>query len=143
MNCKEVEEQDILEGYLLDRLTESERDEFERHYFGCGSCFSLLRTSLTVQTGLRHQPVARARAGIALFRRMGSLTPAFATLALLFCAGIWWYAVRKHQSLQQASSSLPRTKAQVSGQSQLPSPVAPSLEELAHVDPPPYAAVVL
>jgi hypothetical protein len=53
MNCKEVQELDIAERYLLDRLTEPEREEFEKHYFECGSCFSQLQTGLTVQAELR------------------------------------------------------------------------------------------
>ena len=52
MNCKEVEERDILQEYLLDRLTESERGEFEKHYFECGACFSQLQTELTAQAEL-------------------------------------------------------------------------------------------
>ena len=143
MNCKEVEEQDVLERYLLDRLTESQRDEFEEHYFECQSCFSQLRTGLTVQEELRHQPLMPTQAGGGLLRRVWVWTPAFVTLALLFGAGIWWYSARKHQSPQQVSSSPPRANPEVSGQSQPPSPAAPSLEELAHVEPPPYAAVVL
>ena len=58
MNCQEVEERDILEGYLLNRLSEAERDEFELHYFECESCVSLLQTGLTVQAELQRQSLA-------------------------------------------------------------------------------------
>jgi PadR family transcriptional regulator, regulatory protein PadR len=60
MNCKQVEERDILEGYLLDRLSEAERDEFELHYFECESCFSQLETERMVQAELQSQPKSHA-----------------------------------------------------------------------------------
>jgi tetratricopeptide (TPR) repeat protein len=140
MDCRETEERDIVERYLLDRLSESERDEFEQHYFECASCFSRLQIGLTVQAELRHQ-LMPAPAGGGFLRRVWAWTPAFATLALLLVVGIWWYSARNHQSSQQVSSSPPRANPEVRGQSQPPSP--PSLEELARVEPPPYAAVVL
>lgn len=44
MTCKQVEEQDILEGYLHNRLAREVRDEFEEHYFVCETCFTQLQT---------------------------------------------------------------------------------------------------
>jgi TolA-binding protein len=143
MNCQEVEERDISELYLLDRLNEAERDEFEKHYFDCESCFAQLQAGLMVQAELQRQPLARSQAGGALQRRLWAWTPAFATVALLFAVGIWWYSARGHLPLQQASSSPPRTTPEVSGQPQPPSPRATSLEELARLEPPPYTGVVL
>ena len=143
MNCREVEEREILERYVLERLTEPERDEFEEHYFECASCFSQLQTALTVQAELRHQPPVPAQAGGALARRVWAWTPAFAALALLLVAGIWWYSARKHASSQQVSSSPTTANPAVPGQSHPPLPAAASLEELARVEPPPYAAVVV
>jgi TolA-binding protein len=143
MNCQEVEERDISELYLLDRLTEAERDEFEKHYFECESCFAQLQAGLTVQAELQRQPLARSQAGGALLRRMWAWTPAFVIVALLFAVGIWWYSARGHLPSQQASSSPPRTTPEVSGQPQPPSPPATSLEELARVEPPPYTGIVL
>jgi tetratricopeptide (TPR) repeat protein len=143
MNCKEVEEQDILEGYLLDRLSEPERDEFEKHYFECGSCFSQLQTRLGVQTELQRQPVMPVRARGASFRPMWAWTPAFVTVALLLAAGIWWYSTQKHQPTQQVSSPPSETSPEVSVQSQPTLPAAPSLEELARVEAPPYSAMVM
>ena len=87
MNCQEVEERDILEEYLLDRLTEPERDEFEKHYFECGSCFSQLQTRLALQTELRRQPAMPARTRGASLRRVWAWTPAFAAVVLLIRCG--------------------------------------------------------
>jgi TolA-binding protein len=143
MNCQEVEERDILEGYLLDRLTEPEREEFEKHYFECASCFSQLQAELAVQTELRHQPVMPARARGASFRLAWTWTPAFVTVALVFAVGIWWHSAHNRQPAPQVASSPPKASPEVSVQPHAPTPAAPSLEELARVEPPPYSAVVL
>jgi len=139
MNCKEVEERDILEGYLLDRLTEPEREEFEKHYFECASCFAQLQAGLAVQTELRRPSPMPAQARAAGSRRMWVWTPAFATFVLLCGVGVWWYSTQNRQPSQQASSSSHKVGPEESVQS----PPTASLEELARVEPPPYAAMVL
>jgi tetratricopeptide (TPR) repeat protein len=143
MNCKEVEKRDISDLYLLHRLNEAERDEFEKHYFECESCFAQLQAGLMVQAELKREPRARGQAGGAILRRMWAFTPALVTTALLIAAGIWWYSARGHQPAQRASSSPTQTTPEVSGQFEPPSLTASSLEELARVEPPPYTAVVL
>jgi TolA-binding protein len=144
MNCQEVEDRDVAERYLLDELTEPERDEFEKHYFECESCFSQLQAGLMVQAELRRRPLARSQTGGALLRRMWAWTPALVAAALLFAVGIWWYSARANRPAQQASSAPARPNPEAAGgQSQPPSPATPSLEELARVEPPPYSAVVL
>src|SRR5271169_5529128 len=142
MNCNEVEERDILEEYLLDRLTEPDREEFEKHYFECASCFSQLQTRLAVQAELRRQPVTPARARGAGFRLVWVWAPAFVTVALLLAAGIWWYSTQRQQRAQQVVA-LPKASPEVSVPTPPPVPTAPSLEELARVEPPPYSEIVL
>jgi tetratricopeptide (TPR) repeat protein len=141
MNCEEVEERNILEGYLLDRLTEPEREEFEKHYFECGTCFSQLQTGLALQTELRRQPAMPARARGASLLRAWVWAPTFATIIILFSAGIWWNSAHNRPPSQQVSSS-PKVSPNVPVQVQS-TPAAPSLEELARVEPPPYSGVVL
>lgn len=140
MNCKEVEERDILEAYLLERLTEPEREEFEKHYFECGSCFAQLQTGLAVQAELRHQPPLPARTRGASWRQTWVWLPAFATILILLSAGIWWYSARNREPSQQVASSQPKMSPEVPIQ---PHSAGPSLEELARVEPPPYSGVVL
>lgn len=143
MNCEEVEEREILEEYLLDRLTEPDREEFEKHYFECASCFSQLQTRLAVQAELQRQPAIPARARGAGFRLAWAWTPAFVTVALLLAVGVWWYSAQKHTPSQRASSSPPVANPEVSAPSTPPSSTAPSLEALARVEPPPYSEKVL
>jgi tetratricopeptide (TPR) repeat protein len=141
MNCKEVEERNILEGYLLDRLSEPEREEFEMHYFECGSCFAQLQTGLAVQAELRHQPLVPARARSASWRRTWVWAPAFASIVILLSAGIWWYAAHNRQPSQQVTSTPPNASPEVPVHR--PSATQPSLEEWARVEAPPYSAMVL
>src|ERR1700732_5381176 len=143
MNCKEVEEREILEEYLLDRLTEPDREEFEKHYFECASCFSQLQTRLAVQAEVQRKPAIPARARGAGFRLAWAWTPAFVTVALLLAVGVWWYSAQKHTPSQQASSSPPTASPEISVPSTPPTSTAPSLEALARVEPPPYSEIVL
>jgi Putative zinc-finger len=110
MNCNEVEQREILESYLLDRLAEPEREEFEKHYFECASCFSQLQTRLAVQAELQHQPAMPARARGASFRLGWAWAPAFVTVALLLAVGIWWYSAQR-QHPQQVSVSPPKRES--------------------------------
>jgi TolA-binding protein len=142
MNCNEVEERDILEAYLLDRLTEPEREDFEKHYFGCTSCFSQLQIRLAMQAELQRRPVMPGRARGASFRLLWTWTPAFVTVALLVAVATWWYSAQKHAPSQVSSSPTTKTPA-VSAPPPAPSSTAPSLEELARVEPPPYSEILL
>ena len=142
MNCTEVEEREILERYLLDRLTEPEREEFEKHYFECGTCFAQVQTGLALQTELRRQPAMPVRARGASLLRTWVWAPAFAAIVILLTAGIWWYSARNRQPLQQVAAPPPKVIPNVPVKVQSPS-TTPSLEELARVEPPPYSGVVL
>ena len=135
MDCRDVAEQDILERYLLDRLTGPERDEFEGHYFECASCFAGLRTALALQGELqRHPMLAQPRS--ALLRSAWALTPALVALVLLFVMGIWWHTAKQKTSQQVISSSS-------ASRPMLPEQSQPPLEELARVEPPRYSSVAL
>ena len=137
MTCREVEERDILEQYVLDQLTDSEREEFEQHYFECDSCSEQLRIGLAIQEELRFFPRKRARG--AFFRQIRIWIPGFATLVVLFAVGVWWYTGRRPQSQRAVLPSVvtnpPVSPAQSSA--------APLLDELARVEAPPYSEVVL
>jgi anti-sigma factor RsiW len=41
------------EGYLLDELSDAERDEFEEHYADCDECFAALISAMRFILGLR------------------------------------------------------------------------------------------
>jgi TolA-binding protein len=104
MNCREVEERDILEEYLCNRLPQTRRDEFEEHYFECDSCFSRLQTGLVLQEELRNQPFDARKARTPISGKW-FWTPAFAAIALLLVAGVLWQ-VRRMQVTEPFSSSM-------------------------------------
>ena len=133
MDCKQITEQDFLERYLLDHLTEQERDDLEQHYFGCAACFAQLQAALTVQSQLSRYPIARVKIKGALIRPIWFWTPALVTAVVLLAIGTWWYSARKHAVEQVV---VPRLKSEPTSVSP-----SPSLEQLAIVDPPPYKAV--
>jgi tetratricopeptide (TPR) repeat protein len=142
MNCAEVEERDIPELYLLDKLTEAERDDFEKHYFDCESCFAQLEAGFMAQAELRRQPPQRAQTRGASFLRAWAWAPAFVTALLLLAAGLWWYSARSRLTPQVASAPH-NANQEVGAPTKLGPPRTPSLEELARVEPPAYNPVVL
>src|SRR5215472_10916267 len=87
MRCDDFEGQDTTERYLLDQLTEAERDEFERHYLECETCFARLQTNLALQAELRLQPPPMETSPA--WFRLPVWAPAFAVLFLLVGLGIW------------------------------------------------------
>jgi TolA-binding protein len=140
MNCREIEEQDIRERYLLKQLPEPERDEFERHYFECDACFSQLQTELALQKELERQPLVLKQARCRPLRPMWLWAPPFAALAILLATAFWWYSPLAHRSQPQTSSA--RSENPQTIQSQSP-PENVALEKLARVEPPAYSPILL
>jgi len=138
MTCREVEEQEVVERYVLDRLTDSDRNAFEQHYFECDSCFEQLQMAIALQEDLR-QPSVRQRARRVFFEQIKIWMPAFAALALLFALGVWWFMGRRPQSQAASSSAVGSPPVSTTK----PSVPAPSIDELARVEAPPYSEVML
>jgi tetratricopeptide (TPR) repeat protein len=138
MNCSDVEEKDLLESYVLDRLTDSEREAFEQHYLECDSCFAQLETGLALREELRRLPLTQKPARAAFFGKMTIWVPVFAALALLFAVGAWWQTRRKPQQSQLAAAP-----PIVSRTPSAPAQSLVSLDELARVEAPPYYESVL
>jgi tetratricopeptide (TPR) repeat protein len=133
MNCRDVEENDILESYVLDRLTDSEREAFEQHYFECDSCFAQLETGLAVREELRRLPVTQKPKRAVFFRRIEIWVPVFAALVLMFGIGLKWQTGRKQQ--QSKLAALPPI---VSRPPSAPPQSLVSLDKLARAEAPPY-----
>src|SRR5215472_9860498 len=104
MRCDVIERQNTTERYLLDQLIEAERDEFERHYLECESCFALLQTNLALQRELQRQPPP-LRSPVALLRRLWTWSPAFAALLVVIGAIVWWPRARQDHSSAMSRSS--------------------------------------
>ncbi len=48
-----AEEHGLVDAYLEERLSESERDEFEAHFFGCETCIAQLELANDFREGMR------------------------------------------------------------------------------------------
>jgi tetratricopeptide (TPR) repeat protein len=142
MNCREVEEQGVIERYFLGQLTDTQRDEFEQHYFECDACSSQVQTGYAIQEGLRHQPLPSSP-NPGWIRQKWLWMPAFALLGSLALAiGTWRYVGRPQQTPRQGSSPIPITKSKPQPNGG-PKTSGPNLEELARVQPPAYSATLL
>jgi putative zinc finger protein len=96
MDHAHAEEHGLVEAYLKDRLSESEREAFEAHYFACEACLEQLEAASDFREGMLQvaaEDTARAGAaraqlgllaGLALLSRGRRL--ALATLLLLLLA---------------------------------------------------------
>ena len=52
MNCREIEEMQIIERYLQEQLSSEKAAAFEEHYFECDECFSELKLRDSVARAL-------------------------------------------------------------------------------------------
>jgi hypothetical protein len=95
MDHSYVEEHDLAESYLAGRLSDSERDAFEAHYFDCEACLERLETAEGFREGMLQvaaEDLAQAAtvvriAGWSLRRRLALAGGALLLLAAL--PGVW------------------------------------------------------
>ncbi|MGQ9800088.1 MAG: anti-sigma factor family protein [Candidatus Saccharicenans sp.] len=83
--------EDLIDGYLLNRLSKGDREAFEEHYFNCSSCFELLQERDVIIRTIKNNPAlleekeeARSSALAGLRRELAS----FLTVRQLAFAGI-------------------------------------------------------
>ena len=58
LNCVNVVQEDIAEKYLLDRLNDTDKEDYERHFFECDRCFVELETYRALRGELSRKVVA-------------------------------------------------------------------------------------
>ncbi len=68
-----VEEHDLLEAYLAERLSEGERDAFEAHYFSCEICLERLETTDGFREGMRRVAAEDLAQAVAVRAQLGFL----------------------------------------------------------------------
>jgi anti-sigma factor RsiW len=140
MTCQDVIDRDIAEEYLLGRLADPVREEFEQHYFDCERCFADLEAMRAVQSELRQRPRQRRPDTLPRRTRFAARWIAVAaTILLLIGADLIWgvsgliRALRQRPATNDASRVTPRDQSNAAGQ---PPPVE-ELQRLARVTPPP------
>jgi hypothetical protein len=106
-----VEEHDLVEAYLAGRLSESDRDAFEAHYFDCATCLERLETANDFREGMRQvaaEDIAQAsaeRTRLGLFAALAALSLrhrlalAGALLLLVALPSLW--LAQRNRGLQQ------------------------------------------
>jgi hypothetical protein len=76
------------ERYLLEEMSEAEREEFEAHYFECPTCAESVRTGAALADAARAGRVAAGAAPLARTRgSMATVLPLAAAAALALVAG--------------------------------------------------------
>jgi tetratricopeptide (TPR) repeat protein len=142
MDCGTVAREEILENYLLGRLSEADREAFEEHYFECARCFDDLQTLQAIQGELR---LAGAQFEAETTRPFLRWAPAagFAAVLVLAVGVLLWTRWPAPPGSSEASKAQPPPRAQSpeKPRAEVPATSAasePSLDQLARVDPPQY-----
>jgi hypothetical protein len=134
MICESIEERDLIEQYLLGRLSDADRDAFEAHAFECDRCLSALETVRILQAELRQQRATVGPEATAVRRWPWSWQGALAAAAaiLVVALGIGWQ-LRHTAGPTTAPTSATR-------EDRTPPPIAPSdtVLALARIEPPRY-----
>jgi hypothetical protein len=111
MDHSYAEAHDLVEAYLAGRLSESERDAFEAHYFDCATCLERLETANDFREGMRQvaaEDIAQAsaeRVRLGLFAALAALSLrhrlalAGALLLLVALPSLW--LIGRNRGLQQ------------------------------------------
>jgi tetratricopeptide (TPR) repeat protein len=136
MNCEQIRREELAEKYLAGRMSESEQEGFERHYFECKRCFEEVQTLRSLQVQLERLGATPEITPIRAFPwSRWAWAPALAIV--LFVVGMAVWLRRPTQPLPVAS------RPGVERQSAPASVQQPILAELTQVQPPPYRAAVL
>jgi anti-sigma factor RsiW len=150
MTCEEITRLELMERYVLGRLEQPARDEFDEHLFECAVCFERLQTLRAVRIELAAtaaDDAERAERELARASRgwiwKWALVPAFAVLVI--ASVIVWPRVFRSPPVEAPATLKPG--GQTAG-GQAPSGQAPSgqgspavtttLAELGRFEPPPF-----
>jgi tetratricopeptide (TPR) repeat protein len=131
MDCQKVEDQEIIERYLAERLSEPELEAFEQHYIECQRCFGELKLRHAAAIELARQPVPLRAAPRPRFSSwQWGLASTVAAVAILI--GILYLRPREE------------TRVPVPQIAAIQQPDAALVDQLAVIGPvPPYIAGVI
>jgi tetratricopeptide (TPR) repeat protein len=142
MQCDQVLRDEIADRYLLDALSEQDREAFEEHFFECARCFDELQALQSIRGGLRQAgSEITARTTRPFFSR-----PSAAALAaaVVLAAGVAvWLRPTLWPVPPEATKGPSPPQVQSPGEQSLRQPEGPvvsgpSLEQLARVEAPRY-----
>ncbi|HAR36553.1 MAG TPA: hypothetical protein DCR87_06590 [Acidobacteria bacterium] len=100
--------EDLIDGYLLNKLSEGDREAFEEHYFNCSSCFEQLQERDVIIRTIKNNPAlleekeeVRSSALAGLRKELASFLTvrqlAFAGVTALLVLVIIFTVIPRHQ----------------------------------------------
>lgn len=107
ITCADVEDRDLVSGYVSKTLPEADAETFERHYLGCSRCWEELQLAGEIRTA-----TAESAAGaVGPVRRRFYLVLPFAAAAMVMLSVILWQ--RQQNSEPALSESLRSSSGQL------------------------------
>jgi tetratricopeptide (TPR) repeat protein len=138
MDCREINEQDIIERYLSGELSDAERQAFEDHYFGCADCFEHLKIARALQeNGISTE--SRLSTPKYFWERVSSVWLPVAAVAVLAAAALYWTTLRTLTGAPQGRSTGQATTRGVPAGAKSQEERDAIVAQLSQVEPPPYA----
>jgi len=136
MDCNDINEQDAIERYLTDELSEPDRQSFEDHYFGCADCFERLKIARALQR--RSVQTRNGFVSTSYFsgRFRATLVPLCVVLAFAISATVYWRG-RESRVLRQAAESGATDRTTIDRDAEVRKKET-LLAQLAQVEPAPY-----
>ena len=143
MDCARVAREEIAERYLVDGLSDEDRNAFEAHFFECARCFEELQALQAIQAELRRPGADNDVSTRHSFLRWAPAV-GLAAAVVLAVGVVVWMRPSQPSRLPEATTTGQPSAGQTSEtppQPQQPGRAVtpePSLEQLARVDPPRY-----
>ena len=120
MNHHEIEQQDIIDRYLMHRLNATERMAFQEHFFDCDECFGKVQTSAQVVAGVKHSSrhgiLSEVETAPVVSWWANWFKPAFAlasAAAVLLAIGLGWTLFSQIPKLRDAVARERQAREQV------------------------------
>ncbi len=130
-----------MDRFLLARLSQAERESFERHLFECPECAEEMEALETIQAALRKVPV-EADARVQWRSRWFVAAVAAAACVAAVAFGLWLVAPRPQTVARGLPAPEPPPSPAPAVPEKAPS-VSPDLFALAEIRPPAYNPTVL
>jgi anti-sigma factor RsiW len=127
MNHQEIEENEIIERYVLHQLAADERRAFQEHYFSCDECFDKAQMKARFIAGVRGESRSGVLAKSALVTStptaswLGWLKPAFtlaAVASLVLGVALGWLLFGQLPKLREALAREKQAREQVEREQQ-------------------------
>jgi hypothetical protein len=147
VDCAMVAREEIIEKYLVDRLSEEDREAFEQHYFECARCFEDLQSLRAIRDELRLSGAEFETRATPPFLRWAPAAGVAAALVLAVVV-VLWMRPRPPEAPPEAKNTQPASGVQSSEKPQpskpdSPAASEPSLDQLARFEPPRYEPLTL